>query len=292
MNLEDKNINQDIMLGEINSLLIDRQSDNGFYLIPQNDEEEVLLPNIYITDNMEIGKVVEVFIYTDSEDRIVATTETPYVLNNEYAYLTVVDVAPFGAFVDIGLKKDILVPKNKQARPFEIGQKKILKLVVDENTNRLIATEKFQASFSKDTEDLEVKQKVEILIYMKSPLGYKVIVDNLYGGLIFENEVFENVKIGDKKIAYIKAIREDGKLDISLQPIGQDSLLENSVRKILSVLKEQKEINLNYKSDAQDIKKIFGVSKKSFKKSLTFLKENNFIKITEISIKLTHKADF
>jgi len=283
--LEDKNINQDINLGEINSLLIDRKSDHGFYLIPQNDEEEVLLPNIYITENMEVGKVVDVFIYTDSEDRIVATTETPYILNNEYAYLTVVDVAPFGAFVDIGLKKDILVPKNKQARPFEIGQKKILKLIVDENTNRLIATEKFQSSFSKDTSNLELKQKVEVLVYMKSPLGYKVIVNNLYSGLIFENEVFEKIKIGDKKTGYIKSIREDGKLDISLQPIGRDNLLESSIEKVLSVLEKQKEINLTSKSDAEEIKKVFGMSKKSFKRSLTALKERNLIEIGENCIK-------
>jgi predicted RNA-binding protein (virulence factor B family) len=284
--LEDKNINQDINLGEINSLLIDRKSDHGFYLIPQNDDEEVLLPNIYITESMDIGKVIDVFIYTDSEDRIVATTETPYILNNQYAYLTVVDVASFGAFVDIGLKKDILVPKNKQARPFEVGQKKILKLVVDENTYRLIATEKFQASFSKDTDNLEKKQKVEILIYMKSPLGYKVIVNNLYSGLVFENETFEKLKIGDKKEGYIKAIREDGKLDISLQPIGKDNLLEASTKKVFAILQEKKEINLNYKSDAEDIKNVFGVSKKSFKRALTHLKDNNFIEITENSIKL------
>ena len=278
--MSEQKINDKIYVGEINTLAIYRDSEPGMYLISE-DKEEVLLPNAYVTNDMELGSFIDVFIYTDSEDRLVATTLEPYLYVNEFAYLEVVDTAPFGAFVDIGLPKDILVPKNKQRSIFHKGHKKVLKMILDEKTDRLIATEKY--TLEKDIKDLKEKDEVEILVYSKTPLGYKVIVDDLYDGMIYHTEIFEKVYFGDRKRAYVKKIRDDDKLDISLQEIG------NKVKddKVLEVLKQKGgSLAFTYKSDAEDIKNTFGVSKKSFKASLTKLLNEEKIVLEETGIKI------
>ena len=258
-------INERIYVGEINKLAVYRKSEPGIYLISE-DREEVLLPNAYVTNEMELGSFLDVFIYTDSEDRLVATTLDPYLYVNEYAYLEIVDTAAFGAFVDIGLPKDILVPKNKQRTIFHKGHSKVLKMILDEKTDRLIATEKW--TLNPDIKGLEEKDEVEILVYSKTPLGYKVIVNDLYDGMIFHTEIFENVYFGDRKRAYVKKIRDDNKLDISLQEIGKKVKDE----KVFEILQQNGgKMNFTYKSDAEDIKKAFGVSKKAFKATLTKL---------------------
>jgi predicted RNA-binding protein (virulence factor B family) len=250
------------------------------YLISE-DREEVLLPNAYITNDMKLGSFIDVFIYTDSEDRLVATTLEPYLYANEFAYLEIVDTATFGAFVDIGLPKDILVPKNKQRSIFHKGHKKVLKMILDEKTDRLIATEKY--TLEKDIKGLKEKDEVEILVYSKTPLGYKVIVDDLYDGMIFHTEIFEKVYFGDRKRAYVKKVRDDDKLDISLQEIG------NKVKddKVFEILKQNGgSLGFTYKSDAEDIKNTFGVSKKSFKASLTKLLNEEKIVLEDTGIKV------
>ncbi|MFA9374959.1 MAG: S1 RNA-binding domain-containing protein [Poseidonibacter sp.] len=278
--MSEQKINEKIYVGEINTLAIYRDSEPGMYLISE-DKEEVLLPNAYVTNDMELGSFIDVFIYTDSEDRLVATTLEPYLYVNEFAYLEVVDTAAFGAFVDIGLPKDILVPKNKQRSIFHKGHKKVLKMILDEKTDRLIATEKY--TLEKDIKGLKEKDEVEILVYSKTPLGYKVIVDDLYDGMIYHTEIFEKVYFGDRKRAYVKKIRDDDKLDISLQEIG------NKVKddKVLEVLKQKGgSLPFTYKSDAEDIKNTFGVSKKSFKASLTKLLNEEKIVLEETGIKI------
>ena len=262
---QETKINEHIYVGEINKLAVYRKSEPGIYLISE-DREEVLLPNAYVTNEMVEGSFLDVFIYTDSEDRLVATTLDPYLYVNEFAYLEIVDTAAFGAFVDIGLPKDILVPKNKQRSIFHKGHKKVLKMILDEKTDRLIATEKY--TLEQDIRDLQEKDEVEILVYSKTPLGYKVIVNDLYDGMIFHTEIFENVYFGDRKRAYIKKIRDDNKLDISLEEIGK-KVKDDKVFEILK--KNGGNMNFTYKSDAEDIKKVFGISKKAFKATLTKL---------------------
>lgn len=276
-------MNKHINLGELNTLRVNRVSEPGLYLIA-SDEEEVLLPNCYVDSSMQIGNEIKVFIYTDSEDRLVATTQKPYAMKNDFASLEVVDIAKFGAFLDMGLPKDLLVPKNKQRSTFQIGNQKVVQIVEDEKTHRLIGTEKFK--LDKNLPNLEQNDEVEILVYVKTPLGFKVVVNNGYEGLIFHNEIFENINIGDKKRAYVKNLREDGKLDISLQKIGAKKN-EDSLKKVLDVLEQNDgELNFTYKSDAQDIKDIFGLSKKAFKAALTKLIENKKIDLLENSIKI------
>lgn len=275
-----KQINEHIYVGELNTLVVNRVSEPGIYLI-SDDQTEVLLPNAYVNKSMEIGSSLDVFIYTDSEDRLVATTLKPYVYLYEFAFLEVVDNMKFGSFVDIGLPKHILVPKNKQKGTFEVGKRKVLQLLLDEKTNRLIASEKFE--LLKEIKDLEKNAEVEIILYSKTPLGYKVIVNNSYEGMIYHTEIFENLKIGDKRRAYIKQIRADNKLDISLQKIG----VKPSGDKVFDILVQSGgKLDFTYKSEADEIKEKFGLSKKAFKASLTKLIAEDKIILEESCIRV------
>jgi uncharacterized protein len=278
--MNEKQINEHIYVGELNTLAVNRVSEPGIYLI-SDDQTEVLLPNAYVTKSMEIGSFLDVFIYTDSEDRLVATTLKPYVYLYEFASLEIVDSMKFGAFVDIGLPKHILVPKNKQKGTYSIGNTKVLQLQLDERTNRLIASEKYD--LLKEIKDLEKNAEVEIILYSKTPLGYKVIVNNSYDGMIYHTEIFENLKIGDKKRAYVKNVRDDNKIDISLQKIGE----KPSGDKVFDVLVQNGgKLDFTYKSEAEDINKVFGLSKKTFKASLTKLISEDKIILEEDGIRV------
>ena len=260
-----KKIDEKIKQGVVNTLRVNRVSEPGIYLI-SGDETEVLLPNAYVKKDMAIDSLLDVFIYTDSEDRLVATTLKPYLYLNEFANLKIVDSAKFGYFVDIGLPKDLLVPKNRQKGTYNIGSYKVLQMQFDERTSRLIASEKY--ILEEEPKNLKQGDEVEIILYSKTPLGFKVIVNNIYEGMIFHSEIFENLKIGDKKRAYIKNLREDKKLDISLQKIGE----KVDSNKVLEILKANGGVlNFTYKSDAEDIKNMFAMSKKAFKATLTKL---------------------
>ena len=260
-----KKIDEKIKQGVINTLRVNRVSEPGIYLI-SGDETEVLLPNAYVKKDMAIDSLLDVFIYTDSEDRLVATTLKPYLYLNEFGYLKIVDSAKFGYFVDIGLPKDLLVPKNRQKGTYNIGSYKVLQMQFDERTSRLIASEKY--ILEEEPKNLKQGDEVEIILYSKTPLGFKVIVNNSYEGMIFHSEIFENLKIGNKKRAYIKNLREDKKLDISLQKIGE----KVDSNKVLEILKANGGVlNFTYKSDAEDIKNVFAMSKKAFKATLTKL---------------------
>ena len=260
-----KKIDDKIKQGVVNTLKVNRVSEPGIYLI-SGDETEVLLPNAYVKKDMAIDSLLDVFIYTDSEDRLVATTLKPYLYLNEFANLKIVDSAKFGYFVDIGLPKDLLVPKNRQKGTYNIGSYKVLQMQFDERTSRLIASEKY--ILEEEPKNLKQGDEVEIILYSKTPLGFKVIVNNLFEGMIFHSEIFENLKIGDKKRSYIKNLREDKKLDISLQKIGE----KVDSNKVLEILKANGGVlNFTYKSDAEDIKNMFAMSKKAFKATLTKL---------------------
>ncbi|KAB0622035.1 S1 RNA-binding domain-containing protein [Aliarcobacter skirrowii] len=271
-------MDEKIKQGVVNTLRVNRVSEPGIYLISA-DETEVLLPNAYVKKEMAIDSLLDVFIYTDSEDRLVATTLKPYLYLNEFANLKIVDSAKFGYFVDIGLAKDLLVPKNRQKGTYNIGSYKVLQMQFDERTNRLIASEKY--FLENEPKDLKQGDEVEIILYSKTPLGFKVIVNNSYEGMIFHSEIFENLKIGDKKRAYVKNLRDDEKLDISLQKIGQ----KVDTEKVLDILKANGgSLNFTYKSDAENIKDVFAMSKKAFKATLTKLIDDKKIRLEEDKI--------
>jgi predicted RNA-binding protein (virulence factor B family) len=270
-------------LGLINCLRVDRHTPHGIFLAAL-DGNDVLLPQAYVSDEMTDDSLLEVFLYTDSEDRLIATNLKPTAMLNEYALFDVVDVAPFGAFVNWGLLKDLLVPNMFQKTPFKKGEKRFLKVVYDERTHRLVATEKLGDFFDKKVKGLAPNKEVNIIILAKTPLGFKCLVDEKYEGLIYSNEIFENIELGDKKIAFVKTIRKDGNIDLSLRKPGgkKGSTVGESV---LELLKQNNGIMpYNYKSDAELIKNIFGMSKKDFKRSLTALQDAGKIEVKDTGI--------
>ena len=282
-------MNEYIALGKINTLKIDRKTEPGIYLVSL-DGESVLLPNIYTTDDMQIGETIDVFIYTDSEDRLVATTLTPKVMVNKFAILEVKDSTRFGLFLDWGLPKDLLLPRYQQKAPANIGDKKVIRVVEDKETNRLIATERFSKFFSAKTTHFVQNQEVDLIVFDKTDLGYKAIVDGEFLGLIYANEVFQKLCLPEKIKGYIKALREDRKLDISLQPIGKNISNDINTKKVLEVLKASgNSIELTSKSEPDKIQSKFDMSKKAFKRALVILKESKQIETDEYKIRLLIK---
>ncbi|SFZ97563.1 S1 RNA binding domain [hydrothermal vent metagenome] len=279
--------NKTINIGEINTLKIERDTDFGYYLTAE-DFNEVLLPNVYIMEaEMPMGSLLDVFVYTDSEDRPVATTKMPYAKLGEYGYFTVVDYKAYGAFVNWGLPKDLFVPLSQQKEHFTIGKKYLLRVCLDEQTNRLYGTQKIGKYFNRDMKGLHQNKVLDAIVLAPTPLGYKVIADNQYEGMLFTNEIFENIKVGDRKKVYIKSVRKDFKLDLSLQPIGKQAKISEAEGIILTHLKEAGgEIPFTYKSDAEEIKKVFGLSKKNYKRTLTELIEAKKVELLTTSLKL------
>jgi len=270
-------------LGKLNTLRVDRDTAPGLYLMAE-DGNDVLLPGQYVTEDMIENSVVEVFLYTDSEDRLVATTNKPTAMLDEFALFEVVDVAPFGAFMNWNLTKDLLVPNMFQKTPFTVGEKRFLRVIYDERTHRLVGTEKLGDFFDRKVKDLAINKEANILIISKTPLGFKCIVNDKYEGLIYHNEIFETINLGDKKVAYVKTVRKDGNIDLTLRKPGSKKS-GGSDEKVLALLEENNGIMpYNYKSDAELIKDIFGLSKKEFKRTLTSLQEKNKIKVKDTGI--------
>ena len=272
-------------LGKINTLVIDRLTTPGAYMMAR-DGQDVLLPGPYLTPQMKEGMLLDVFLYTDSEDRLVATTNKPTAMLDELALFTVVDVAPFGAFMDWNLSKDLLVPNMFQKTKFEVGDKRFIRVIYDERTHRLVGTEKLGDFLDRDVKGLAVNKEAEILIISKTPLGFKCIVNDKYEGLIYHNEIFETINLGDKRTAYVKSVRKDGNIDLTLRKAGSKKS-GGSDEKVLALLKEANGIMpYNYKSDADLIKNTFSLSKKEFKRTLTSLQNAGKIEVKDTGIYL------
>ena len=254
-------------IGEYNSLKVLRDTPHGVFLA-DDDGEEVLMPGKYLSGNEKEGDVIELFVYNDSEDRPVATTETPKILLNEFAALKVIDVNSYGVFLDWGLEKDLLVPFKEQNKKMQLGQTYVVRMYLDEDTDRLVATGKVKKYFSNDELTIKPGDKVELIVFNQSDLGFEVIINMKHLGLIFRNEVFTQIKNGDKLSGYIKQIREDGKIDVSLQP---DILthIKNSNEVILDALNTHGgTLSLSDKSSSEDISATLHMSKKTFKKAI------------------------
>jgi predicted RNA-binding protein (virulence factor B family) len=276
-------LSKHLTLGCMNTLRVDRDTTPGLYLMAE-DEQDVLLPGQYVTEDMVQDTLVEVFLYTDSEDRLVATTLKPTAMLDEFALFNVIDVAPFGAFVDWGLTKDLLVPNMFQKTPFAVGEKRYLKVVYDERTHRLVGTEKLGDFFERRVKGLTVNNEAKILVISKTPLGFKCIVNDKYEGLIYHSDIFEKIELGDERTAYVKTIRKDGNIDLSLRKPGSKKS-GDSADKVFALLEENNGIMpYNYKSDAELIKDIFGLSKKDFKRSLTKLVDEGKIEVKDTGI--------
>jgi predicted RNA-binding protein (virulence factor B family) len=274
-----------LFIGKYNYLTIQRLTSVGMFL-SDVEGEEVLLPNQYLTDEMQIDDTIKVFVYLDSEDRPVATTETPYIVRNEFAFLEVTDVTEHGAFMDWGLIKDLFVPFREQSTPMEIGERHVVYLYLDQKSNRLIASTKVDRYLENDRLLVAEGDQVDLMVYQKSDLGYNVIVNQYHKGLIYNNEIFRELKIGDSLKGYVKKIREENKLDISLQKVGYE-VIEPIGQEILEAVKKQDGfLNLSDSSSPEMIYKTFGISKKVFKKAIGGLYRQGLIKISDDGIRL------
>ncbi|MFV0481196.1 MAG: S1 RNA-binding domain-containing protein, partial [Campylobacteraceae bacterium] len=241
--------------------------------------------NFYLDKTMEVGNTLDVFIYTDSDDRLIASTIYPIARLGEFALLEVKDVTNFGAFVDWGMQKDLLVPVKYQKSPFKIGEKRVIFVALDEMTNRLIGVEKFGKFLPKSTPKYEKNEEVELFILAKTPLGYKALINDRYEGMLYQTQIFEKLEIGQRIQGYIKNIRSDKRIDLSLQPIGE-AANDLSEKKLLEVLREHNyEMPYNTKTDPQIIYDIFGLSKKSFKSSLNKLVNEGLVEVGEFGIR-------
>lgn len=267
-----------IYLGKFNQLSILRETSVGLFL---GDEEgtDILLPNKYIPDTYEIGDQLDVFCYLDHQERPVATTLKPYIERDQFALLRVAEVNEIGAFMDWGLEKHMLVPFKEQRFKMVEGQSYVVYCYLDEVTFRLVASNKLDKFLSNDNMELEVGQVVEVLLTRESDLGWDVIVNNTHKGLIYANEVFKKLSVGDRLKAYVKKIREDNKLDISLQPIGV-AAIEPSAQIILDYIHDRGGfMELNDKSSPEAIKEALQMSKKTFKKALGSLYKNKLVNL-------------
>ena len=281
-----QNISPTIEVGKINILKISQQSEYGYYL-ESSDNIKVLLPNRYIEDSMKLGDTVKVFIYHDSDDRLVATTDMPIAILGEFGLFEVVDTTSYGAFVNWGLSKDLFVPLSQQKEHFRVGDKKILRIALDNKTGRLYATQRIGKYFNKNTKGLKPGMEVDIFVIASTPLGYKVVANNQYEGMIYKNEIFRDIKVGDRLTAYIKKVRKDKKLDISLQELNSDKKILSDTQKILELLYKDGSIAQGYKLPPQKCAKLFGLSRKAYKKALTSLVNSGKIRVdSDVTINL------
>ncbi|AWX45922.1 Conserved virulence factor [Flagellimonas maritima] len=274
-----------IELGNYNTLKVLRSTSVGLFL-GDDEDTEILLPNKYVPENFQIDDDLRVFCYLDSSERPVATTLEPLIVRNGFAFLKVVEVGPYGAFLDWGLEKNLLVPFREQAVEMEEGKKYIVHCYLDEETFRLTGSSRIKRFLSNENFDIDLNSEVNLLVSRKTPLGWEAIIENKYKGLIFESDVFKSIAVGNELKGYIKNVRPDHKIDISLQPIGA-KMLEPTAKLIFEKLKEQNGfLALHDKSSPEAIKNGLQLSKKSFKKAIGTLYKERKIAIKDDGIYL------
>lgn len=257
-----------IEIGKYNALDIIRESSVGIYLADK-EGEEILLPNKYCPNDFKIYDTLKVFVYRDSENRKVAVTDSPKIQLHQFALLQCKHISTVGAFMDWGMAKDLMVPYSEQRQGMEVGRWYIVYLDIDTQTDRLYASNKIEKHLQNDNLFVSEGDKVKIMIMHKSDIGFSVIVNNIHLGLVYDNEIFTTLNIGDKLTGYVKKIREDKKLDISLQQIGYHNFNDSNSKLIYDdLVKNNGFIELNDKSTPEAIKLRFGISKKAFKKAL------------------------
>ena len=275
-------------IGKYNTLTILRDTKVGLFLgNTTDDKDDILLPNKYVPKVFEIGEEITVFVYLDHEERPVATTLQPYILLNEFALLRVNYVNQVGAFMDWGMEKDILVPFKEQARPMEKGKRYLVYLYKDEKTNRLVASSKTNQFLSNENITVEKGEEVDLIVSHITELGINVIINEKHKGLLYKDEVYdESIRTGDRAVGYIKNIRPDGKIDVSLQKQGYENV-EPNAEKILDELRASRGfLRLNDNSHPEDIKTVLKMSKKTFKKAIGSLYKDKLIEIKEDGIYL------
>ena len=274
-----------IEYGKYNTLRVVKEVDFGIYL-DGGEAGEILMPAKYVPKGTKPEDEIEVFIYSDTEDRPIATSETPLAFVNEFAHLKVKAVNKFGAFLDWGILKDLLVPFREQKTDMIEGYSYVVYIFLDEKTDRLVASAKVNKFLSDETPPYEVNDEVDILVQRKTEIGYMAIIENKFGGLLYKNEVFKDIEPGDRIKAFVKKIREDGKIDLALQKSGYQQI-DGISQNVLQIIKDNNGfVGVTDKSSPDLIKAIFNVSKKSFKKAIGTLYKQRIITIKEDGISL------
>ena len=273
-------------VGHIQTLKVNRISDYGLYLIDE-EEQEVLLPNRYVSLDNKVGDEIEVFVYHDSEDRLVATTDRPLITEGKAACLKVVDKNIHGAFLDWGLAgKDLFLPNRNQQGGVLAGKSYIVWLYVDNITGRCVATMKLKPFVDNDIITVKPRQKVDILIASESPIGYRAIIDSRHWGMLYKNQIFKPVKVGDRLEGYIRRITDDNRIDLTLRQEGYDGVA-NSAEDLLKLIKENGgEMPIGDNSTPEKVHALTQMSKKVFKRAVGILLKRGDITTDGESIKL------
>lgn len=274
-----------IELGRFNLLRVVKQVDFGMYL-DGGEEGEILLPSRYVPQGCKLGEMLRVFVYLDSEERLVATTLEPYAQTGDFACLEVAWVNQYGAFLNWGLMKDLFVPFREQKQKMVVGHKYVVHVHLDDESYRIVASAKVERYLSKDMPSYAPGDPVQVLVWQKTELGYKVIVDNCYGGLLYENEIFGTLQVGMQTEAFVKQVRPDGKIDLALQKPGYARVDDFSKVLLQHIRTNGGYLALTDKSPAEDIYALFGVSKKTFKKAVGDLYKRRLVVLEESGIRL------
>ena len=281
------NYNDIMKTGEIQTLKVGRISDYGVYLTDE-EQNEVLLPNRFTRLDMKEGDEVRVFVYHDSEDRLVASTENPLIVAGQVAALKVVDKSVHGAFLDWGLSgKHLFLPNRNQQGAVVAGQLTVVYMYIDERTGRCVATNKIKPFITnEDPLTVSVGDEVDILIAFETPIGYRAVIDNRHWGMLYKNQLFRPVRVGDKYRGWVRKITEDLRIDLSLQQTGLAEV-ETSVVRLEALLKEHGGVlGVNDKSDPQEVARVTSMSKKVFKRALGMLLKQGRVEQTENGIRL------
>jgi predicted RNA-binding protein (virulence factor B family) len=273
-----------MQIGEFHELEVIKELPFGVYL--DSERGEILLPTKYIPEGLQIGDYINVFLYKDSEDRLIATTLTPYGKLNDFVPLEVTDVVGHGAYLDWGLEKDLLVPMNEQPQPYQVGDIHVVRICLDFKTDRLIGVGKIHSFFDPDISQLTEDQDVEMLIYSETEMGYSAIIDQRYTGLLYKNEIFQPLRIGDRMRGFVKKLRDDDKIDLRLGKIGLEAIDVNAQKVLKSLASNDGFLALHDKSEPEEILRLVKMSKKAFKKAIGGLYKQKQIEILEDGIKL------
>ena len=278
-----------INVGQFNLMRVDRKVDFGFYM--DDGAEGVLLPKRFVPSGLQVGDTISVFVYHDSDNRLIATTQEPFAVVGDIAALKVVDITGQGAFLDWGLMKDLFVPVSQQLSSMRLGGKYLVKLYLDKQTGRVAATEKIDNQISNDILTVQEGEKVKLQVYRESDIGYVVIVNQVHQGLVYKNEVFTHLHIGQMiDEGFVKKIREDNKLDIGIGKQGVEKLDDDQV-KLIQLLKLHKGfLPYHDKSSPEDIYAFFGISKKAFKMNVGILYKAKKITLEDGGIRLIPEA--
>ena len=286
MNKISESIQVMLEIGKYNQLEVKRRTDNGFYLT--DGEDEVLLPNKY-TDGLKEGDSVNLFVYTDSEDRPVATTEKPYAIVGDFASLYVKDNTSVGTFMDWGLEKDLFVPWREQFGDMREGYRYVVRLCLDNISNRVVGVAKINSFFNEDTSALTEREEVDLLVYNQTDLGFSVVVNNQYKGIIYHNEIYDSLEVGESRKGFVQKIRKDGRLDIGLQRQGYAAVVDTKDVIVDALIKAGGFLPYHDKTEAEEIKKVFKMSKKNFKRIIGSLYKAGLVEISPKGIQLVVK---